>query len=251
MAKKKESETLRQRKFAQQEFLRLKKMQNGELDAGKKPSEVYAEPLTFTDKIKNIWYHDKFAIAVVSIILLFVAFFCVQCATRTVYDATVVVFSYQITGDVNCDKMGEYLKPYCKDINDDGEINISVINCSIEDSQGNTEHSFTTRQRLSTIISGEPSALLFITDDLSYKHLSSRTDDFAFFEGEPIEFQEDFYEFCATADNLFTTPDGLQISCRTIDENATISDDENIDIYYDQAQNVLQGLENKYKENAN
>ena len=108
MAKKKESETLRQRKFAQQEFLKLKKMQNGELDAGPKPSEVYSTPLTFGEKLKNIWYHDKLAIGIILTITAFIAFFVVQCATKTEYDASVVVFTYRITGDENCDKMGEY-----------------------------------------------------------------------------------------------------------------------------------------------
>jgi len=51
MADKKESDTLRQRRHAQQEFLRLKKMQSGELDAGPKPSEV-AAPLTFTELLR-------------------------------------------------------------------------------------------------------------------------------------------------------------------------------------------------------
>ncbi len=248
MAKKKESDTLRQRKFAQQEFLKLKKMQSGELDAGPKPSEVHSTPLTFTDKLKNIWYHDKFAIGIILVITAFIAFFVVQCATKTEYDATVVVYTHRITGDVNCDKMGEYLKPYCKDINNDGQVNISVINCTIEESQGNTDHSFTTKQNLNQIIFKNASALLFITDDSSYKNLLSRTDDYPFLEGEPIEFQDDFYDFCKTADNLFTTPKGLQISCRTIDESAIIADDDNIDLYYDQAQTILKGLKEKYSE---
>ena len=247
MADKKESDTLRQRKFAQQEFLKLKKMQQGELDAGPKPSEVYAAPLTFKDKIKNIWYHDKLAIIVVSILTVCIALLVAQCATKTKYDATVVVFTYSITGDNNCAKMGEYLKPYCKDIDGDGEINVNVINCSIEESQGNTDYSYTTRTKASTIIASEASALLFITDDESYKYLSALSKDIDLFEGEPIEFEEDFYEFCSDADEFYATPDSLQISCRTI-EGAVISNDKNIDTYYDQAQTILDGLKQKYAE---
>ena len=98
MAKKKESDTLRQRKFAQQEFLKLKKMQSGELDAGPKPSEV-AAPLTFGDKIKNIWYHDKLAIIVVAMLIIAMVLLMTQCATKTKYDATIVLFNYTFTGD--------------------------------------------------------------------------------------------------------------------------------------------------------
>ena len=245
MTNKKESDTLRQRKIAQQEFLKLKKMQQGELDAGPKPSEVYSAPLTIKEKIKNIWYHDKLAIVIVAALAVCIALFVAQCATKTQYDATVVVFTYSITSDNNCDKMGEYLKPYCKDINNDSKININVINCSIEESQGNSEYSYTARTKVSTLIASEPSALLFITDDSSYKHLCGLSDEIDLFEGEPFEFKEDFYEFCKEENQLYSTPKGLQISCRTI-EGTTIERDKNIDTYYDQAQTILNGLKEKH-----
>lgn len=245
MANKKESETLRQRKFAQQEFLKLKKMQQGELDAGPKPSEVYAEPLTFSEKIKNIWYHDKWTIAIVLMLTVCIAVFVAQCATKTKFDATVVVFTYSITGDQNCDKMGEYLKPYCEDINKDGKVNINVINCSLEESQGNSNTNYTARTKASTIIASEASALLFITDDSSYEYLCGLSKEIDLFEGQPLEFKEDFYELCTEAEQFFPTPEGLQISCRTI-KGTTIENDKNIDIYYEQAHTILDGLKEKY-----
>ena len=57
MSQKKESDTLRQQRFAREEFLKLKKMQQGELKAEPKPSEIYNTPLTFSEKVKNFWYH--------------------------------------------------------------------------------------------------------------------------------------------------------------------------------------------------
>lgn len=247
MANKKESDTLRQRKFAQQEFLKLKKMQQGELDAGPKPSEVYTAPATFSEKIKNIWYHDKWAIVIVTAMAVCIALLVAQCATKTKFDATIVVFTYSITGDNNCEKMGEYLKPYCKDINGDGEINLNVVNCSLEESQGNSDYSYTARTKASTLIASEASALLFITDDESYKYLSGLSEEIDLFEGEPIKFREDFYEFCEDKKSIYTTPEGAQISCRTI-EGTTIERDKNIDTYYDQAQTILDGLKEKYAE---
>ena len=243
----KKSDTLRQREFAQREFLELKKMQSGELAAPPKPSEVYSAPLTLGEKLKNIWYHDKWAIIIVSAIAVCIAFLVAQCATKTQYDATVVVFTYSITGDSNCSKMGEYLKPYCEDVNNDGEVNINVINCSLEASQGNTDHSYTVRTKASTLIASEASALLFITDDESYKYLSGLSKDTSLFEGEPLKFDEEFYEFCSQGDQFYPTPEGLQISCRTID-GTTISSDKNIDTYYSQAQTILNGLKEKYAE---
>ncbi len=243
MAQKKESDTLRQRRIAQQEFLRLKKMQQGELDAGPKPSEI-AVPLTFGEKLKNIWYHDKLAIIVIGIILIVVVALVTQCATKTEFDTTVVVFTHTITGDPNCEKMGEYLKPYCTDINGDGEININVVNCSINALE-NSQHSFTNRSKMQSMIATDASALLFITDGDSYKYLMSLSDDIAVLEGEPLEFDDDFYKFCVDDSGFYETPDDLQISCRTIN-GAAIETDDNVDKYYKQAQGILNGLKEAY-----
>lgn len=240
MSQKKESDTLRQRKFAQQEFLRLKKMQQGELDAGPKPSEV-AAPLTFGEKLKNIWYHDKFAIAVVGILVIAIALLVTQCATKTKYDATVVVFTYEITGDPNCAKMGEYLKPYCTDINGDGEININVVNCSLNDNDENNDYNYTNRSKVQSLLATDASALLFITDDDSYEYLMGLSDEIPLFEGEPIEFKDDFYKYCVDESGFYETPDDLRISCRTISGTA-IEDDKSIDTHYAQAQAILNGL---------
>lgn len=242
VAQKRESETLRQRRHAQQEFLKLKKMQQGELDAGPKPSDVAVE-LTFSEKLKNIWYHDKFAIVVIAIIIVAITLLCVQCATKTVYDATVVLFTHTITGEPNCDKMGEYLVPFCPDLNGDGEINVSVINCSINPND-KSDYSYTNRSKMQSLLAGDASALLFITDDDSYEYLMSLSQEIPLFEGEPLELGEDFYEYCKDASDFYETPTDLQISCRTI-KGAAIEKDKRVDGYYAQAQAILEGLKTK------
>lgn len=246
MAHKKESDTLRQRRIAQQEFLKLKKMQNGELDAGPKPSEV-AAPLTFGEKLKNTWYHDKLGIIIVAVLTVVIAIFCVQCATKTEYDATVIVFTHTMIGDPNCDKMSEYLQGYCKDVNGDGEINLNVINCSIE-GENNSEYSYTNRTKMQSVIATDQKALLFITDKSSYKYLNDLSDEIDFFEGEPIKFDDDFYEYCVDESGLYDTPKNLQISCRSL-EGSTIENSKNVDLYYDCAQSILEGLKFHKAEN--
>ncbi len=244
MAKKKGSDTLRQQRLAREEFLKLKKMQQGELAPEPKPSEVYAKEMTFGEKIKNIWYHDKFAIIVVTILVVVIAMLVAQCATKTRYDATVVVFTYKITGDVNCDKMEEYLKPYCKDINGDGEVNVNVVNCSVDGGNPNNDFNYTNRSKAQSLIATDSSALLFITDDESYEYLMGLSKNVVMFEGKPIEFGEDFYEFCIDPSGFYELPEGMQISCRTV-KGAAIEDGKDVDLYYKQAQTVLNGLKEK------
>ena len=217
-------------------------MQNGELDAGPKPSEV-AATLTFTEKLKNTWYHDKLGIIIVGVLAVIIAAFCVQCATKTNYDATVIVFTHTIAGDPICDKMAEYLEPYCKDVNGDEEINLNVINCSIE-GENTSEYSSNSRIKMNSIIANNPKALLFITDESSYKELA----DFDFFEGKPIKFGDDFYEYCVDESGFYETPENLQISCRTL-KGSTIENSKNVDLYYDCAQSILEGLKFHKAEN--
>lgn len=239
MAKKKESDTLRQRKFAQQEFLKLKKMQSGELDAGPKPSEV-AAPLTFKDKVKNIWYHDKLAIIIVVMLTVAIALLVTQCATKTKYDATIVLFNYTFTGDSVCDKMEEYLKPFCEDINGDGKINVNVVNCSLSGTENNQQN-YSKRLSLQSIQASDSSALLYITDEHSYKELNEKIN---FFEGEPVKFNEDFYEYCLNESGMFVVPKNLQISCRVI-KGTSIENGKDIDLHYNHAQSILNKI-NEY-----
>lgn len=247
MSQKKESDTLRQQRFAREEFLKLKKMQQGELKAEPKPSEIYNTPLTFSEKVKNIWYHDKFIIIILALLTIAIALLVAQCATKTKYDATVVVFTYSITGDKNCQKMGEYLKPYGKDINGDGEVNINVVNCSLNGGDTNSDYNYTARSKAQSLLATDASALLFITDDESYEYLSGISENGALFEGEPIEFKSDFYEYCTDESGFYDTPDNLQISCRAI-EGTAIADDKKIDEYYNLAQTILNGLKEAYTE---
>lgn len=242
MSKKKSSDTIRQQRHAREEFLKLKKMQQGELAPEPKPSEVYAAPLSFSDKIKNLWYHNKLAIIIITLLVIVIAALIAQCATKTKYDATVVVFTYEITGNVNCDKMGEYLKPYCKDINDDGEVNVNVINCSIDGKNDNNDYNFTRRQTAQSLIATDGSALLFITDDDSYNYLMGLSEKVPLFENEPFEFDEDFYEFCIDDSGFYDLPRELQISCRTVKDTA-IENTKDVDMHYDQAKSILKELE--------
>ncbi len=240
MSQKKESDTLKQRKFAQQEFLKLKKMQSGEIAAEPKPSEL-AAPLTLSEKIKNTWFHDKFAIIVIGILTIAIALLVAQCATKTKYDATIVVFTHTLTGDPNCDKMGEYLKTYCEDINNDGEVNVNVVNCSINGEQ-NSDFNFQRRTAMQALIANDKSALLFITDVDSYEYLMGLSEDIEFFVGEPVKFADDFYDFCIDENGFYETPKGLQISCRTID-GTTLENEKNVEIHFNQANRVISKLQ--------
>lgn len=243
MSDKRESDTLEQQRKARQEFLKLKKMQNGEMGAGPKPSEVAINPKTASEKLKNIWFHDKWFIVATVIIALTIAFVAKQCANKVEFDATVVLYTYSPTGDSNCSLMADYFEPLCEDINDDGEVNINVVNCSFNQYQPNSQETRVAREKMQGIIATDPNALLFITDAKSYDYFFEISNEIVFFEGEPLTLGDDFYESCKT-DDIFDLPENMQISCRNI-SGAVIGKDKNIEKYYNQAQSILKALEEK------
>ena len=56
MAKKKQvNPIIAEQRRAREEFLKLKRMQSGEIPTEPKPSEIAVKPKTFTEKLKNIW----------------------------------------------------------------------------------------------------------------------------------------------------------------------------------------------------
>lgn len=242
MAKKKSNAILEEQRRAREEFLKLKKMQSGEMEAGPKPSEVAIVPKTFGEKLKNIWFHDKWFILGGLFLAIAISVMVAQCATREKYDLEVVVFSYNIVGDANNDAIATYLEQYCDDIDGNGEVNIQIINCSYNSKSGDRQYQMTMTQKLTAIIAADANALLFITDDESYKYLNNISEGNEFFEGEPVALGEDFYKQCTLDDVLSNLPEGLQISCRNI-EGKTISKDKKIAEYYEQAQKILKSVE--------
>ena len=59
MADNKKNDIIEEQRRARAEFLRLKKMQSGEIDAGPKPSEVAIVPKTPKEKWDNFWFQYK------------------------------------------------------------------------------------------------------------------------------------------------------------------------------------------------
>lgn len=245
MGQQHKNETIEQQRRARQEFLELKKMQQGEMDAGPKPSEVAIVPKTPWEKIKNIWFHDKWYILGVTALIAVIVFMTVQCATREKFDLKVVVYTYTPVADTSNDLIAEYLEQYCGDIDGNGEANIQIINCSFNKEHGDVQYQNTMSQKLQAVLAADADALLFITDEDSYRYLSGISEDGSIFEGEPLKLGEKFYEKCGNSkDSLFTLPEGLQISCRNI-SGKVIEKNKKILEYQEQSHAILSGLENE------
>lgn len=240
MSEKKTNEIIEEQRRARQEFLELKKMQHGEMEAPPKPSEIAIVPKTPKEKWDNFWFQYKWHVVAIVTTVVILAVLITQCATRTKYDLEVVYFTYTAALDEQTGKIADYLKKYAEDTNGDGEINVQVVNVSFTKSSGDTQYQYTMMSKLQAMLAGDENAILYITDDESYKYLDEISESGGLFEGEPYKFGEDFYN--ATESEQFgKLPEGLQISCRRISET-TMENKKDAAKAYDSANKLLEKL---------
>ncbi len=217
MAKKKVSDTIEQQRKARAEFLKLKQMQMGEIAPEPKPSEVACAPKTVGEKIANIWFHYKYVIIFGTLIAALLTFLVVQCANKVESDLDIVYCSYVLCMDNEIAEMEEYFEQYAKDLNGDGEIKVTVINCSYSPENASFEYKNSILQKLQATLAANPKAMLFITDSESMKYFDNLIVNGGVFEGEPKLLKDEFFANLDDSEFGEYLPRDLQISIRRVE----------------------------------
>ena len=245
MSEKETNEILEEQRRARQEFLELKKMQSGEMEAPPKPSEVAIVPKTPKEKWDNFWFQYKRYVVAITAVTVVLAVLITQCATRTKYDMEVVYFTYTAALDEQTNAVAKYIAGYAEDVNGDGEINIQVVNCSFNGKSGDTQYRYTMMTKLQAMIAGDQNAMLFITDEDSYKYLADLSNGDGLFDGEPFMLGEEFYKATET-DSYGKLPEGLRIACRRVSDTVLESKKGSADAYTN-AEKTLEAIKSGKK----
>lgn len=240
MSDNKKNDILEEQRRARAEFLKLKQMQNGEIEPPKKPSELSVAPKTPAEKAQNFWFHYKWHTIGSLFLVVVLTVLIVQMVTRTKYDMEIVLFSYSPVVDVYSESIADYFEEYSTDLNGDGEVNIQVINCSFDNSGKNVQYRNTMMTKLQSIIAADPTAMLFITDKDSFEFLNNLSEDVDFFKGEPLALSEDFYEKTKNPD-FGKLKEGLQIGCRNV-SGTVLEDKEDVSVVYEASLSILAAL---------
>lgn len=210
------NEILEEQRRAREEFLKLKRMQNGEMDAPPKPSEVSITPKTFSEKLSNFWFHYKWHTIAIIASLIVISIAVSQCVSRINYDFEIVYFTNTYTLDDNTEKIADYIEEYATDVNGDGEVNVQVINCSISSNSKDYQLRNTNLTKLQSIIAGNEKVILYITDKDSIHFFDNIGENIGgLFEGEPLEFGSHFYDSIEIV-GVEPLPEELQISLRKV-----------------------------------
>ena len=121
---------------------------------------------------ENLWYHYKWFIITAILAAFVLTVVTVQCATKPKFDLSVVVaFNKSAIGTEQIDIIKNGIKDYAEDYNGDGEINLNLINCTLDENSKDVNYVISMRQKLQVSAMGESSAILYITDDSALKYI--------------------------------------------------------------------------------
>ncbi|MBO5908810.1 MAG: hypothetical protein J6Q67_03385 [Clostridia bacterium] len=201
MARK--SETLKQREKAQRDLLELKKMQQGILPP-KEEVSVSVQPQTFREKRENFFYHYKTFFIGGLILLAVVTFLVADTLNRTKYDSTFILFADEIYSSEHVEHIEKTIKEHCIDADDNGEINISVIECTFNKSSVVNQYELSQRSKVQTHIA-TGSTMLFLLDEQTLTELRSSLDYELFPKENTVNVSSLFKEEFEKLDSSFKT----------------------------------------------
>jgi len=201
-------------------------------------------PKTFWGKVKNYAYHYKVIIIVSVFLIGLISFGVYDYVTKVRPDIEVVVYTNHRILDVQMESFKEILTPYCTDINEDGVVEVTPINCSVEKGSESTQADYLSSTKFSTLIAGDPQAILFILDKESYQHLLSLTEGETFIEGEPLMLNKEIYQKVKEKSG-FDLPEGLMLCYRRI-AGTLIEKDKSGEKVYEAAKVVLENMKAEY-----
>lgn len=207
------SDTLEQRKKAQKDFLELKKMQSGEItpDAPKSPEK----PKTFTEKVKNYWYHFKIQIILLIFLIIALAICVTQCATRDNYDAEIILYTKNSYSAQQVERLTEYLTQFFTDTNGDGKVLIQISDCSYS-TEGTYDSNYTNMlaTKLNATIASGVETQLYILDAAYLEQLNDLASDYGGFLIDFTLLPDEVKNI--TDDDGHTFPEGLIIGRRVL-----------------------------------
>lgn len=211
----KKSETLRQRDKARKDFLELKEMQRKAAEGEVTEHVAYSreiKPKTFTEKVKHFLYYYWKGLVGAIVAIAVVAVATVSCLNKKNPDIKIVIYDNRILADMYISGIEDYFAKYGSDYNGDGEVVVSVINCTYETGVSTAQYQQTMMQRLQGIIVTDTECMLVITSEAGYEYFEKYLE---LPMGEGLPLPQSYYDECATQDEL-PIPDGMTVYCRDI-----------------------------------
>ncbi len=176
-------------------------------------------------KLENFWYHYKYFF--LSGVFLFTALVIVlfQCVSRPNYDYYFVIVTDSVElAPSQIQSLSDQLSSYGEDLDGDGEVAISLIDCSFNKDVSSYQMILAKKQKLQSVIMNEGDALIYITEKSCLEWINTEIGEDFFVDLNLSEedgryFSLEDTELIKTAKELSNTslwPENLLISRRKI-----------------------------------
>ena len=175
MSDNKKLDLVEEQKKRQQELIELKlKKQQFESNPEEFRHEGGAPELVqdTKSKIANFWFYSKRAIAFILVVVIILAIGITQCASRTKYDMTIVLYMKHSISSIMVENLATVAERYCEDTNGDGEVNVLILDCAATDAEKKTDVGMNKATRLQASFSNHE-AIVYIMDEDAFLELSA------------------------------------------------------------------------------
>lgn len=213
MDHKPESETLRQRRKAQQDLMELKKAKQAGVTVEHTPYQDEIRPQGFVQKIAHWWYYYRVPFIGLLLVAGFAAFFCVQCAKNPKKDIRIAAFDYHYISEMHISGIQDSLSSVCPDFDGNGSALVEVINCTFEVGVSTAEQQQVKMQKLQSLVAVDTKTSLFITSADTWDYLNDLSDTGLLYAYHP--FTKAFYETIDVVSD-FPAPQNIGIAVKNI-----------------------------------
>lgn len=156
----------RSQRDLQRELIELKQKKQAFMenpDEFKPEGPAPAVEQTTRSKLANLWYYGKHTLCFILIVAVILTVGISQCAGRTKYDLTFVFYFKHYVSSGMIDNISMVAEEYCKDYNNDGEVNVLVMDCAIPEDERLLDTGMAKSSRLMTQFASSE-AIVYIVD---------------------------------------------------------------------------------------
>ena len=224
------------------------------LGSEKMADEHSIRPKTFKKRLENFWYHYKWQTIISAVLLVTVVIGLYQCFSREHYDYRIVLATSTVEiSPAQTSALSKEIEKYAKDIDGDGKVSVSVIECSFNANSTAYGMIMAKKQKLQSIIMNEQDMLVFITDKESYEWIESinkngifentglEKDGGKYFDLTDTEFLKNVKQNCA---DTVIWPETLRISRRRV-KDTLIENNKNVETYMEISDALIKNIAKK------
>ena len=230
----KRNDIIEEQRKARREFLKLKQMQNGEIEPEAKPSEIGIKPVTAQEKWDNFWYHYKVHTIIAVFLIAVISFITINSLTKEKYDISIMYFAYSPAAPVQIEKAEEYFEQFADDVNGDGKVNVKFLDCSFNSELADMKYRHASLSKVQSVLSVDSETVLYLVDKQAREYFENAF-DIDIFTGDLIKLSEDFYKQTSKNDLIF--PESLELGLRVI-KGTTFEGDKKAEAAFDNAENL-------------